>query len=397
MAQRVLVAACLLMVGACCAMVGVMWNQSTRAAAQAAEANQRLAELLVRSQTTNEEMLRQLQAMSRPAAPAKAQEWIPVTFKLTVEKPDGPPAVGYEVALERGGGGSLIQKPMLRSSDAAGGVDFGVLHPGDWEYEISAGPWSTTGSLNVMPGTPVTRSIVCPRSPPGQGTIHIRIPELARLAEKGVKIVALFRHKDAVYQAPLKWKTDRSVSILCAAGGDPVELKDPFELHVVYERREADTNGDDFLQAGRVHGHLHAQSKFAATEPIEVDEGFYSLVSLVLIRPTVSKRPAPSRVHEVLTLVTTASVGASVYHSFGDPDHESDSGSIHTAAHGIPVSPAWRQAVNHFEARAGQTSEWEITLPDDLIKATEQRLKAKPQPVQRPSSPGLLLPSPSVS
>ncbi len=398
MAQRVLVAACLLMVGACCAMVGVMWNQSTRAAAQAAEANQRLAELLARSQTTNEEMLRQLQAMAKLAAPAKSQDWIPVTFKLTIEKPDGPPAVGYEVALERGGGGSLIQKPMLRSSDAAGSVDFGVLQPGDWEYEISAGPWSAAGSLNVMPGTPVARSIVCPRSPPGRGSIRIHIHEPAKLAGKGIKVIALFRHNNAMIQPPLNWKTDRSLSILCATGGDPVELRHPFELHAESDYQELAPNGDDFLQAGRVHWHLHSPSSIKATGPLEVDEGFYALERLVLIRPTPSNGPSPSGLHEVLFLASAAPEGEMFQRVVVGPIDE-DSLSIVTA-HGTPVSPAWWRAVGQFEVRAGQIAEWEIKLPDELIKAAEERLKAKPRPAERPkrpSSPGLLLPSPCVS
>ena len=46
MAHRLLIASCLAAVAACCTMVGVVWSQSTRAAAQAAEANRRLAEVL---------------------------------------------------------------------------------------------------------------------------------------------------------------------------------------------------------------------------------------------------------------------------------------------------------------------------------------------------------------
>ncbi len=77
MAQRLWIAACLAVVAACCATVGVVWSQLTRAAAQAAEANHRLVEVLTQTQATNQEMLKQLQAMAKPALPAKSQEWIP--------------------------------------------------------------------------------------------------------------------------------------------------------------------------------------------------------------------------------------------------------------------------------------------------------------------------------
>src|SRR5262249_61321858 len=106
MAQRVLIATCLVMVLACFGVVGLVWSQSSRSAAEVAEANRRLAEALGQTQATNQEMLRQLQAMARPAQPSKDAVWIPVKFKLTVEKPDGPPAVGYEVILVRGHGGA---------------------------------------------------------------------------------------------------------------------------------------------------------------------------------------------------------------------------------------------------------------------------------------------------
>jgi hypothetical protein len=165
MAQRVLIATCLVVVAACIGIVGLAWNQSNRSAAQAAEANRRLAELLGQTQATNQEMLRQLQAMAKPAQPAKFADWIPVKFQLTVEKPDGPPAVGYAVMLGPGFGGTRKDGAMLRRSDANGLADFGVVHPGDWEFSIQAGLWKATGGLNAVPGTSVFKEIVCPKAP----------------------------------------------------------------------------------------------------------------------------------------------------------------------------------------------------------------------------------------
>ena len=126
--------------------------------------------MLGQTQATNQEMLKQLQAMAKPAPPAKSGDWIPVRFKLTVEKPDGPPAVGYEVVLGRGYGGAKNSGAIHRRSDATGLADFGVVQPGDWEFSIQAGLWNATGGLNAVPGTPVVKEIVCPEGPSGSGT-----------------------------------------------------------------------------------------------------------------------------------------------------------------------------------------------------------------------------------
>jgi hypothetical protein len=150
MAQRVLIATCLIVVVACFGIVGLVWSQSNRSAAQAAEANRRLAELLGQTQATNQEMLRQLQAMAKPAQPAKSADWIPVKFVLKVDEAGGPPAVGYEVILGRGHGGTMKADSIHRSSDANGLADFGVVQPGDWEFTIQAGPWHATGGLNAI-------------------------------------------------------------------------------------------------------------------------------------------------------------------------------------------------------------------------------------------------------
>jgi len=70
MAQRILIATCLVMVAACFGIVGLVWNQSSRVAAEAAEANRRFAEALGQTQAINQEMLKQLQVMVKPATPA---------------------------------------------------------------------------------------------------------------------------------------------------------------------------------------------------------------------------------------------------------------------------------------------------------------------------------------
>jgi hypothetical protein len=377
MAQRILIAACLLMVVACCSMAGVVWSQSTRSAAQAAEANRRLAELLGQTQVTNQEMLKQLQAMAKPAPPAKSQEWVPVSFKLTVEKPDGPPAVGYEVDLERSGG-SLFQGSIHRSSDAVGIVDFGVVQPGNWDYRVKAGPWEATGGLNVIPGSPTAQSIVCPKVPPSRVSIRVRVDLPAGLAGKDLKVIALLRKKDVAHLPPLSWKSSSTseVHVLCLPKVGQLRLDQELKLHAVcYPGPGRNETGDELLASGRIHGHLHSNPSISAMEPIDFEAGLYSLDELIVIRPRASSKPSAGEVHDVLCLMNRDAEGASIGLMLEGSDGESTSCLSPQPAHGIRINPTEREKLDHFDARPGQIAEWVISLPEGLIKEVERKLK----------------------
>jgi hypothetical protein len=114
MLERATTAACLLMTSCCLLLLGLVWHQSNQATNAAADITRRFAadqvanqkqivELLAQSQATNAALLKQLQSIARPApAPTTPSgDWIPVSFKLTFDTIDGPPAVGYEVILDK--------------------------------------------------------------------------------------------------------------------------------------------------------------------------------------------------------------------------------------------------------------------------------------------------------
>ena len=136
--------------------VGIFWMQSTRAANELAETNRRMVETLTENQATNREVLEQLQGLAKSVKSPAASEWIPVSFKLTQETLDGPPAIGCEVALGSGSDGKT--ESMKRISDANGIVDFGVVRPGDCSFRIeetwdeSGVCWYTIGTVNAVPG-----------------------------------------------------------------------------------------------------------------------------------------------------------------------------------------------------------------------------------------------------
>src|SRR5262245_9600261 len=164
-AQRVLIATCLVVTITSLALLGLVWVNATQAARQAAEAERRTAEAMAAAQATSEEMLKRLQAMAKGDEPGRSVDWIPVTFKLVQETLDGPPAVDYKVSIGRGTGGSIGARSIRRNSDENGVADFGVVQPGDWEFRIlraaeDGRSWNAQGNLNILPGVGVAKTII---------------------------------------------------------------------------------------------------------------------------------------------------------------------------------------------------------------------------------------------
>jgi hypothetical protein len=157
MAQRVAIAMCGLFIAVSLSITGILWMQSTRQARDMTETNRRIADSLAQNQAANREMLNQLQAMVKAAQTAESSDWIPVTFKLTHESLDGPPAVGCVVHLGSGEHGDANEGRITRVSDSSGVVNFGVVRPGDWGFTIreqwtDGFPWwETHDSFNVLP------------------------------------------------------------------------------------------------------------------------------------------------------------------------------------------------------------------------------------------------------
>ena len=172
MAQRISMAACLIIMLATLSLSGLVWHQSNQAMnvarrlAEGQAASQvKTIELLTLSHTTDAEILEQLRAMAKAAQSTQAPDWIPVTFKLVLESNDGSPAVAYQASLEKDS-----EKPPMgfnprairRVSDSGGRVDFGVVQPGDWSFEVSTSwdeehTWTCRGTINVKLGTKVER------------------------------------------------------------------------------------------------------------------------------------------------------------------------------------------------------------------------------------------------
>jgi hypothetical protein len=275
MAQRLLVAACLVLMAAGATSVGLAWhwmNQDQllkiRAAAEATEANRRMSEALAQSQSTNQEMLKQMRDMSETIRHPSSSDWNPVIFQLTEEATDGPPAADFSLTLTRlegnaagmmgvgggmggmgggmggmGGGmggmgqgmrvvlppgiiaqaatgqyggmggmagtGAGIGKTIYRKSGASGVVDFGAVQPGDYTFRINKnwvkGYFSTDGQFNVGPGSKVQKSILCPKTPPELVTVRVRCSWPADLEKEQLVLYAPFVFRYRKIQPDVEW------------------------------------------------------------------------------------------------------------------------------------------------------------------------------------------------
>ena len=211
MIQRVFVATCLIVTLASLSLLGLVWHQSNQAVNAATVATRQLAdahatnqakmvELFAQSQSTNAEMLKQLQSMAKPAQSPPTSEWIPLSFKLTLETPDGPPAVGYEVKLQKESAGLFeggILPPESDSSCRPGRFQrrgpprrLGGSRPSrSWDEQHI---WMCQGSMNILPGTKVVKTIVCPGPQTARCEVKFRIQWPADLAAKDLRLQTTF-------------------------------------------------------------------------------------------------------------------------------------------------------------------------------------------------------------
>jgi hypothetical protein len=400
MAQRVLNATCLIGTLASLALVGLVWHQSNQAANAAALATQRLAEaqatnqaktieLLTQSQSTTLEMLKQLQSMSRAAQLPRAPDWIPVTFKLTLETLDGPPAVGYRVALQSRSTG-LFGQEISRESDSSGLVDFGAVHPGDWQFLLSRSvdeqhTWKCGGNLNFLPGTSVARTIVCPKPQSDQSSVKLRVEWPADLAGQDLRMAVTLVRAPTTFQPALNWKVvdsdgiDRRRTILYGPGHMQSEIAGATKLDLWYFHDGVMSRG---LQ--RVFGDFHSQNARSEPDAVAMDPGSFLVRRLIVVRPCARRNKAIKGER----FAVLAQIGETNGDQFDvqiyscDPQSGMDcvgfGGRLTGIKGGVAVAPSyWRQLEGRFSVRPGQVNDWTLPLPEELINAVRQQLEAK--------------------
>ena len=164
------------------------------------------------AQAGQQEMLKQLREMSEVVRSTRSLDWNPVRFQLTEETPGGPPAVGFSIALKErvpgAGPNGLEPQPTERETDGSGVADFGVVHPGDYDFQISKN-WDaeylvTSGQLRIEPGSQINQRIVCPRTPLESVPVRIRWNWPADLEKEKLSLYATFTHK-TIEREGLSW------------------------------------------------------------------------------------------------------------------------------------------------------------------------------------------------
>jgi hypothetical protein len=401
MSQRILVSCCIFLTLLSLALVVVLWLQAIdtrRMAMMEALAREEAR----RAQAAQEEMIRQLAAVSKAVENPRAPDWIPVSFKLTQETIDGPPGVGFQAALGRGTGGSSKPEAIQRDSDAAGIVVFGVVQPGDWEFRISRQlevrtSWYMQGKLNVGLGNKIEKAIICPRIPPIEPALKIQIDWPPDLAGKDLTALAVFRHKGFHYQPPLHWSlgpgpgsgwwSNRACFVT-------ENEKRAAEVNVngYYYWRLANTSetgmevakspGANLIRQNQVYLDVAGLDLSRAPMPITWHEGAYDMVMIAVVKPT--KNLAPSFHGERCALLALAGRRflQESAHVLQEPPTDKTNPWNGAGGYGqkpfdvLPIGDSyWKEVEPRLVVKRDQPNVWTIHLPDELTKAAREKLR----------------------
>ena len=390
MAQRVLIASCVVVTVASLSLVGLVWIQSNRAAAETIEANRKLSEALAQAQTTNKDMLSKLSEMSEAIRNPRSLDWNAVKFMVTDETPDGPPAAGCSISLFLR---DSRDKQIFRTSDASGIADFGLVHPGEYFFGVSKnwdrGTLSGSGQLNVEPGSQIYKRIVCPKKVLERVPLRIRCDWPADLEKEGLVVDTPFRfmpiEKDGTSWNISSGMGTASHSVLCGPGAALKEIRNPMGLYVwasFMQRLRADILTSD----------VRAINEQA--ESLKWERGTYRLSELIVLRPDDSPAGTSGRHRfEILARCYPWHTNYGTYEFRQQPPSDEElrtrggmmvGGQTTIGIAGVVLpKESWSKVATSFDARPDRVNEWTITLPEELIKAVRGKLKAdgtrKPQ------------------
>jgi hypothetical protein len=405
MAQRVMIATCLVVTLASLSLAGGLYVQSVQA--QRAYSREVIKALLAQNgnaQATQREMLKRLHEMSEAIRNPRSPDWNPVVFRIREETPDGPPVGGCSITLRQV---NSMSNSRSRITDASGFADFGILQPGEYTFLVN-GYWSEgnlngSGTFSIEPGSQIDKVIVCPRSLLERVAVRIRCTWPDDLEKEGLVIDAPFVIAP-VLQSGVSWSVRHRWTAGPAEGtffDDAASTAFSPTRPVLFGPGTASAEifnnlaGLYFfcLQSSprEVRAAVLAKDIRAIQTPAKSfmwERGSYHLNSLIVLRPI---RPAEGeggiRQFQVLAESTSWRGGGLGRPYRKKPPTEEE---LEKAGLGIVDEmriqsgdqlelPAayWARLARSFEARPGQVNEWTIPLPDELIKAVRERLKAK--------------------
>ncbi len=400
MAQRILVVCCILLTLISLSLALVTWNQAIHARRLEALAQAEMEQQRRHAEALQQEMLVQLQAMSKAASAPKSPDWIHVSFKLTQETPDGPPAAGFNAFLGRGINGANREGAIQRRSDDKGMIDFGVVQPGDWEFALMNNTWRMSEMFIVLPGTTIEKTIVCPRNSPEYVPFSVRVEWPPDCVEKGLGIVAKFSHNGFTYQPPLRWLHTYSapaparITFLCGQKSKEMVAIEPggFSCWLrLGDGTKLPSESPGSVAKGYKFGQVYLELPWVGSsgEPGSATaiQGTYQIEQLAVVRPRKELR-AGFRGDRCELLVLSSAWGRGervMYRS--EPPGQSEkepgdgiNGPTPTAPldanYYVASNSYWRKPAT-FEVKQGQPNVWSIRLPDELTRAVRNKLKAE--------------------
>jgi hypothetical protein len=437
MAQRILIATCLLFMVACLWLAVGAAQQSGQSAATLTYTNRRIVDLLTQTQTTNQEMLRHLQAMDNAAQSRQAVESCNVAFRLNLEMPNGPPGAGFDIRLGRGYGGSTRSDAQSGTSDERGAVDFEVGLPGDWEFTISrvssastantqgnasigllamggtlgntSGDltWKTQGIVKLVAGSGVVKHIVCPKLPPETSPLKVRVDWPADLADKNLYVEAQFVYTGVNLDTTTPWSVEnlsrpnfyQTREVLCGPGPRQSEIIAPDQLYLwrfADGKSSSSTSGlNSTLVRNPVFGDIPSGILQSGPNGLEFEEGCYRLSRLIVLRPSPrqSEKFKGERFDLIAHAESVSSFALPVYQCEEFPDQaspigvSSESDADKKIGRVLLSSDYWREAESlgdsvrrEFEVEAGTGNLWTIQVPEELSKVIRDRLNLKEPP-----------------
>ncbi len=429
MAQRVLIATCLVVTLASVSLVGMIWQQSSaaqrNAAGAAAAASQAMSLQNEKAQATQQEMLKQMREMSESIRNTRSLDWNPVTFQLTEDTPDGPPAVGASIALDElvtgsggAGMGQAASKPGWHITDGTGRADFGVVHPGDYTFRVFR-DWdqqylTAAGKLRIEPGSQVNTRIVCPKAPLERARVRVGTAWPANLEKENLALYASFelmpmqrdgrpwtlcdivptgpKNEGRFPMSPLQhWLSHRTV--LRGPASSMAQVL-PHRTPIYWALN---------VRPGGILADIRSVDLRDMREPAEAmewEKGTYELKGVVVLRPTkAAGEIATRRRFEVLFMSQAWGSNTNTgYDVLDKPPTDDDVDGPRTdgaqtkrrrataRAHlsqfnvmGLKESVPWESSFSargSFEARPGQINEFVIRLSDELFEAVRDQLKS---------------------
>jgi hypothetical protein len=421
MVQRVLLATCLVVSLASLSLAGALWVQNTRAqresARAAVEALKSMALENARAREGQQQMVQQLRAMAEEIRGTRSLDWNPLTFQLTEETPDGPPAVGFQVMLSELGAnagaglGGAGGRATTRLTDGSGTVDFGLVHPGNYSFQIKKQSEhevvTASGQLTVDPGSRITKKIVCPRLPLDRVAVRIRADWPPDLQKEGLVLYVRFSPSMRFEWNGHFWQfgtfeasepsgarrararpqrnfgglqSFRAMTALFGPGPLTTEVVSPRDAYL-WGPAEGPRWAD--LPAG------HLREIKAPEETLKWERGAYDLSKLLVLRPRESPAGGALKRFELLAVATqrfmpqSQAIFAVRQGPPVGPEENQAGGDFDDTQ--VPSPPlvkfpgenenAWSQSSIRFEAKPGQVNEWTIPLWDELLETVRKSLR----------------------